>query len=216
MNMNIRLKFNQFFILINRKPINNLFKIICNYFFEQFIAIGYIYKTELSKIKDIPDNKDFEFKIMNESDLNIMKKKYSNEFNEERYLNTLLKLKMKNVDGFIVKKGEDICGYFLLAYGESESEIEKKYLNLNKNGYLFSDYVFEIYRDKKIHQYSIYKRLMILKEKKFETATSKIERTGIPSIKSYEKFGFRRYLIKIFFRFGQNIRSNSIIKPYKK
>jgi hypothetical protein len=213
---NIKLKFKRLYNLNNRKGFKNLFKIIVNHIFEHFIAIGYIYKAELSDLKYIPENKDFEFRIMNEFDLDILQINYRKEFNEKIYLDLLSILNTPNVDGFTVKNREDICGYFFLAYHRSESEIEEKYFNVKKNGYLFSDYVFEKHRGKKIHQYSIYKRLWILKEKKYETATCIIERNNIPSIKSFEKFDFQRYLVKLFFRFGNNIRSRAIIKSYKK
>ena len=153
---------------------------------------------------------------MNKQDLNILKKNYESEIDESKYWDILSNLNNPKVDGFIVKKNNDICGYFFLAFGKSESEVEKKYLNVEKNGYIFNDYVFERFRGQKIHQYSIFKRLMILKEKKYKTATSIIEHNNIASIKSYEKFGFQRYLFKCFFRFDNIIRSNSIIKPYKK
>jgi len=213
---NIKLKFERFYSLNNQKGFKKLLKIIINHIFEQFIAIGYIYKAELSDLKYVPENKDFEFRIINEFDLDIMQINYQKEFNEKIYLDLLSKLNTPKVDGFIVKNGEDICGYFFLAYGRSESELEKKYFNVKKNGYIFSEYVFEKHRCKKIHQYSVYKRLCILKEKKYETATCIIERNNIPSIKSFEKLGFQRYLVKLFFRFGNNVRSKTIIKPYKK
>lgn len=209
---NIKLKFERLYSLNNYTGIKDISKIIINHIFSYFIAIGYIYKGQLSDIKYIPKNQDFEFRIMNKFDLDIMQINYQKEFNEKRYLDILSKLNTINVDGFIVKNKEDIFGYFFLEYGKSESELERKYLNFKKNGYIFGDYIFERYRGKKIQQYSIYKRLMILKDKKYETATCLIERNNIPSIKSYEKFGFQRYLIKYFFRFGNLIRSKDHYK----
>ena len=213
---NIKLKFERLYSLHNRKGFKNLLKIITNHIFEQLIAIGYIYKVELSNLNYIPENKNFEFRIINEFDLNIMQINYREEFNEKIYSDFLSKLNMPTVDGFILKKGNDICGYFFLAYGKSESEVEKQYFNVKKNGYLFNDYVFKKHRGEKIQQYGIYKRLMLLNEKKYKTATCIIEHDNIQSIKSYEKFGFQRYLVKLHFRFGNYIRSREIIKPYKK
>lgn len=209
---NIKVKFERLFILINHKSFQNVIKIVLNYIFEQFIAIGHIYKVELSGINYVQKDNDLEFKRMNELDLELMQKKYYKEFNETIQSDILSNLHIPNVEGFIVKNRDDICGYFFLAYGKSESEKEKKYLNIEKNGYIFSDYVFEKYRGKKIHQYSIYKRLIILKEKKYMTATCLIQNDNVPSIKSYEKFGFHKYLIKYFFKFGNLLRSKDHYK----
>jgi len=209
---NIELKIKRLYSLKNQKGFKNLLKIIINHIFDQFIAIGYIYKGHLSDIKYVPENKDFEFRIMNKLDLEIMKTNYQNEFNEKNYYDELSKFNTRKVDCFIVKKDENICGYFSLAYGISESELEKKYLNVEKNGYIFGDYVFEKYRGKKIQQFSAYQRFCLLKEKKYETVTCIIKRNNIPSIKSYEKFGFQKYLIKYHFRFGILMRSKDHYK----
>jgi ribosomal protein S18 acetylase RimI-like enzyme len=211
----IKLKFKRVISLKNEYGFKNFLKIIINYIFNQFIAIGYILKGELSDIKYVPENKDIEFRAINKSDLDIMSKNYQTEFNEKEYNELIFNLNEKNIDCFIVKKDENICGYFSLAYGKSESEIEKKYLNVEKNGYIFGDYVFEKYRGKKIQQFSAYKRFCLLKEKKFETATCIIKRENIPSIRTYEKFGFQKYLIKYHFRFGNLLRSKDYYKIVK-
>jgi ribosomal protein S18 acetylase RimI-like enzyme len=209
---NIKFKFERVYNSINRKGFKNLIIIIINFIFTQFIAIGYIYKIELSNFIYAQENKNFEFKLINEQDLDIIQKNYEKEFTMNSYRDFSSKLKKPNVDCFIIKNRNEICGYFFLAYGKAESELEKKYLNIEKNGYLFNDYVFEKHRNKKIHQYSIYKRLSILKEKKYETATCMIQYDNTSSIKSYEKLGFHRYLMKYFFRFRNLIRSKEYYK----
>jgi|WetSurMetagenome_2_1015567.scaffolds.fasta_scaffold113977_2 hypothetical protein len=211
---NIKLKIERLFIS-NNKGIKNFIKMIVNYIVIQFIAIGFVYKVELSNIAFSPETKNFEFRLFNEQDIKIIQKNYEKEFDKNKYLKFLTELNTQKIDSYIVKNGNDICGYFFLAYGKSESEIEKKYFNVEKNGYLFNDYVFEKYRGKKIHQFSIYRRLMILKEKKYDTATCLIQHDNIFSIRAYEKFGFQRYLMKYFFRFRNLIRSREYYKLIK-
>jgi len=215
MQKNIKLKFKRLYDLNNHKGYINFLKILFNHIFDQIIAIGYIYKMNLSDIKYVPENKKFEFRIMNRSDLDIIKTNYQNEFNEKEYFDVLSKLNKSKVDCFLVKKDENICGYFSLAYGRSESELEKKYLNVEKNGYIFGDYVFDKYRGKKIQQFSAYQRLCLLKEKKYETVTCNIKRNNIPSIKTYEKLGFQKYLIKYHFKFGDFMKSKDHYKIIK-
>ena len=212
---NIKFIFERAIILKNKYRFKTILKIINNYIFNQFIAIGYIFKGQISDINYVPENNNLEFRIINKSDLDIMSKNYQSEFKEKEYNDLISNINKKNIECFIVKKDGNICGYFSLAYGKSESEIEKNYLNIEKNGYIFGDYVFEKYRGKKIQQFSAYKRFCILKEKKFETATCIIKRENIPSIKSYEKFGFQKYLIKYHFRFGNLLRSKDNYKIVK-
>ncbi len=212
----IQLRYKQLSNLNKKRGSKNILKRFINRLQDQFIAIGYIYKTDIGEIREFQGETAYEFIKINESDLDIMKKNYAKEFDEKKRLDLLSKIKTQNTDGFIVKKDGNICGYFFLSYGRSNSDVEKKYIDMNKNGYIFNDYVFEKYRGNKIQQYSIYKRLGILKEKQFKTATSAIEYDNLPSIKSYEKYDFKRYLVKLYFRFGNNIKSKTIIKPYKK
>lgn len=174
---------------------------------EQFISIGYGYKVDLDEITYIPAQKELKSKHISIKDLDIMLSKYEDELDKKIYQDLLDKINNPRYDGFIIEKDNDICGYFFLTYKYNEPDLDIKYVDTNNNGYLNRDYVFKKYRGKNLQEYEIYKRLEILKQKKYKTATSLLHKTNYSSINSYKKFGFKRYITCYSFRFGKLMES---------
>ena len=139
--------------------------------------------------------------------MDIMYSKYWGELDKKVYQDLLGKLKNPQYDGFIIRKDNEICGYFFLNYNNTEPKLNIKYIDMKYNGYLTTDYVFKKYRGENLQEYEIYKRLEILKQRNYKTATSLLHKTNYPSINSYKKFGFKKYVICYYFRFGKYMES---------
>jgi ribosomal protein S18 acetylase RimI-like enzyme len=205
--------------LLNRIKINytekgfkRLLLYLFNFIIEQFIVITYIYKLELDKISYNPPDKGLTFEIIKVQDLDLIHLKHKEEDDENSYQQFLEKFKDPENNGFITKKDNEICGYFFIKYKNTYPVLKEDYVDINDNGYLSYEYVFKKYRGQKIQQFNINTRLQMLKEKNFKTATAIILKTNYPSIRSFEKFGFKKCVIFYFFRFGKWIRSKDHFK----
>jgi hypothetical protein len=185
-----------------RKGLKPLLTRIFDYFLMQFIAIGFTYELDLDKIQYIPSNQDFIFENIDIHALDRIYDEYKSEINEKIYQDILKKIKNPIFEGFIVKKNGKICSYCFIKYENIKKIYEKN------TGHLLTDYVFNKYRNQKIQQYGIYRRLMVLKQKNFKTATGVVERYNYPSRSSFEKFGFKKCSISYFFKFGNRRLSN--------
>lgn len=205
--------------LLNRIKINytekgfkRLLLYLFNFMIEQFIVIVYIYKLELDQIEYIPSDKGLTFVVMKVQDLDLIHLKHQEEDDENSYQKFLEKFKDPENNGFITKKDNEICGYFFMKFKNTYPILKENYVDINDNGYLSYEYVFKKYRGQKIQQFNINNRLQMLKEKKFKTATAIILKDNYASIRSFEKFGFKKCAILYYFKFGRRIRSKDHVK----
>jgi len=202
-------------LIYTERGFKQFFITILNYIPEQFIYIEYVYKLDLNRINYIPPYKGLEFKVMSVNDLEYIFNNYREELGKKIYQNLLEKLKNPQYNGFIIRKDNEICGYFFLSYKNTEPNLDIEYVNTKYNGYLSRDHVFKKYRGNKIHQYAIYKRLEILKQKNYRTATVLIHKNNYPSITSYKKFGFKNIGIVYYFHFRKWMKSKINYKSKK-
>ena len=187
-----------------------------DFFLMQFIAIGYTYKIDLAKIQYMPQSRELTFEKMTIHHLNEIYRNYKAEVTEQVYKDLRWKLENPEFEGFILKKEDEICNYSFIKYGTTFPILENKYVDEKKNGYLLTDYVFKRFRGSKIQQYDILMRLMVLKEKKFKTATGVVERYNYPSRSSIEKFGFEKCVIGFHLTFGKKKISSDYFKVINK
>ena len=185
---------------------------LLDYFLMQFMAIGYTYKLDLNKIEYVPPMEGLTFETMSILELDSIFRDYKDEINEKSYQDFLEKLNNQTYDGFIMKKEGELCGYCFINYGTTYPILKDNYVDEKYNGYLLTDRVFKKYQNQKIHQYAIYNRLQVLKEKNYKTATALVKKYNYPSRASIEKFGFKKCVICYFFKFGKRMRSKDYFK----
>jgi hypothetical protein len=180
--------------------------------FKQFVAIGYTYRIDLDEIKLVPSNKGLTTQIMTLRDLDLIYLMFKDELNENLYKDFSEKLKDSRFEGFIVKRNDEICGYYFINYKNTDPVLKEKYVDLEKNGYLLTQYVFQKYRGQKIQQFFLYDQLKLLKNKNFRTATIMVSKYNYSSVRSIEKIGFKKCVRLCFFRFNGLFRSRVYFK----
>jgi len=185
------------------------------------MPIVFTYKLELDKIKydKIGFNPPIEgltFDNMTIYDLNKIFHDYRDEINENTNKDLLTKFNDPTYNGFIIRRGDKICGYFFLNYGTTYPILKTKYVDERYNGYILSDYVFKKYRGRQIQQYAFYNRIQLLKKKNYKTATAVIAIHNYPSRRSIDKMGFKKCVMCYYFRCGKWIRSRDLFKIIEK
>lgn len=190
-------------ILFSREDVaRSLIKIIYGVI-NRVVTIRYVYKLDLDQVTFRPENMDFTFKEMPLSDLKVMHSLNTNEISIRRheYLKKIIKDPTSNC--YMIKNiAGDICGYCVLEFGvgmHSGILAKIKRLNVNETGYMSRDYTFKKYRGKAIQKFSVYRRLMILKDKGFKTAVTRIAATNTISNRNYRKVGFEKIAVEIHF-----------------
>ena len=182
------------------------------------VTIRIVYKLDLNQIKFVPGNKGFTIEEMNLYDLDLMYSIYGHEIPQRRYEYLKGIIKSYTSSCYMIKNNTgDIGGYCCLGFGkESHAKIFSKVkdMDIHKNGYLFRDYTFKKFRGQGLHKFGIYSRLLILKNKGYKTATTRIAKGNITSEHSYGKFDFRKSLIEIHFHlFNRFLNSKFLVIP---
>lgn len=186
----------------------------------QLVSVRFVYKLVLNQIKFIPQDKGFTIKEMDFDDLDLTHSLNEQEISQKRYECLKEIIKSRTSSCYILKNDDDnICGYCCLGFGEEgHAKIFGRIrgMDIRKNGYLFRDYTFKKYRRQGIQAFAIYSRLLILKNKGYKTATTRISKDNIVSEHSYEKLGFRKCLIEIHLHlFNIFPNSNYLVIPLR-
>jgi len=186
-----------------------------------FVSFRIIYKLDIKKLKKVKDKNNYNFYIINLADLELLFSSHKEEVTKERYNDLKKIIESVNSVCYIIKdKFKNICGYGCLAFGkEKHSKIFNNIesIKINENGYLFRDYTFKKYRNSGVQTSLIKKRLELLNNKGYKTATVRIALGNVASEKAFCKFGFTKELLEIHFHFFNKFPdSNYWIKKVRK
>jgi hypothetical protein len=180
-------------------------KKISNIFITFFASTRFAYLLDLNKATVIKDDARYHFKQADNISLDAMYKKFQKEISNKRlkFLNEIAR--NHNSECLLVlNKKDDICGYGCLILGkEKHFDIFKKIdgMQIGKNGYLCKDYIFKKHRKKGAQTALIAKRVNMLLDKSFRSATSIIAKGNLASDKAYKKFNFKKVLKVVHFHF---------------
>ena len=200
-----------------RKSFMNFMKMIRRSL-TQIATIRIVYKVDLNGIRFVPENKGFTIEEANLYDLDLMNSINEKEVSPDRYQYLRGILKSSSSSCYLLKNSDgDMCGYCCLAFGKvSHAKIFSKIqdIDTDKNGYLFRDYTFKKFRNRGVHTFGIYSRLLILKNKGYKTATTRVARGNIAAEHAYKNLGFRGSLIELHFHFFSRFpNSNFLLIP---
>lgn len=106
-------------------------------------------------------------------------------------------MKEPNTEGYVLTINDEICGCCLLQFKKTKPMDNKELFVVENNGYLTRDYVFIKHRGNNLQQLMILKRIEILKQKKYKTATSYISFGNIASQHTYRKCSFKKCMMII-------------------
>lgn len=182
------------------------------------VTIRIVYKSDLNQTRFPSENEDFTIEKMNLHDLDLMYSTNEHEVPPSRYEYLKEMIKSSTSSCYMLKNNAgDICGYcgIEFAKGRHAKILGKiKHIDTDKSGYTTRDYTFKKFRGQGVHKFGICRRCLILQNKGYETAITRVAKNNVIPQHNYEKVGFRKILIEIHFHlFNRFPSSNYLVIP---
>lgn len=193
------------FIRIYNKIKKHGIKKSISIFINKFLRVFYVYEIELCNVKlDTRNKYPYKFKEINEEILRYLfvKKKVSEE--KIGILRDRINNYKDTLNYAVLNENKDVMGYFSIALKKNlKNPYISKMLRIEKNtSYFFDDFTIEEYRNKGIHTYSLFERMIISQKMGFNKSIILVYSFNKASQKSIEKSGMIKskkiYEIEIF------------------
>ncbi|WLF68993.1 GNAT family N-acetyltransferase [Clostridium septicum] len=170
-------------------------KNIKNRIINKFIIIENKYKLVLNEYTNKKYRDDLLFDYLTLDDLKQIKEIHNNEINDIKYEILKDRINDDKVKLFkITDKNNIILGYCSLSYRDIKENTINYCISMEDEGaYLFDDYVFNRYRGKGIHGFSIYKRVEYAIKDKKKYAVALVYSWNKNSSNNFKKIGFKEY-----------------------
>lgn len=197
-------------VYITDKDIRNIIINVLRKINNKYLTVVYGYILENKVCIEEIESLNYKFKEIEEIDLEYMRINYKDEFNSRKY--EILKNRLSNdkIKGFIVVENDEICGYFHVSnVPVFDTCINKEVVIPKDSVYFFDDYTFNKFRKKKVHQYSIIKRVNYCNNINKNCCVNIIY-GNIASENSYKKLGFNKYIKYKYYKIFKFTKINKL------